>query len=112
MNTLALAMFTLTKVLHVLECGSNHLVSVGQIVRKGMQVDLSIENRATPSYLGQHLATAPTNGNIWTLPTYKVQSSANAPISVNEKNIILWHCRLGYAALPTVKKAMTAATGF
>jgi hypothetical protein len=101
--------FLLRSVLHVPDCGNNNLLSILQLLRKGMKINFD-EEKATLTVNCCNVGTAHVRNDLFIL---RCDDSAFAAISTrpNNKDILLWHARLGHLSLPAIKRACSMVEG-
>jgi hypothetical protein len=112
--------FLLRSVLHVPDCGNNNLLSILQLLRKGMKINFD-EEKATLSVNCCNVGTAHVRNDLFILHCDDsatpenpiVFATALAAISTrpNNKDILLWHARLGHLSLPAIKRASSIVQG-
>jgi hypothetical protein len=108
--------FLLRSVLHVPDCGNNNLLSILQLLRKGMKINFD-EEKATLTVNCCNVGTAHVRNDLFILrcddsasipanpvvfATYAFASISTRP---DNKDILLWHARLGHLSLPAIKRA-------
>jgi transposase InsO family protein len=116
----------LRSVLHVPDCGNNNLLSILQLLRKGMKVDFDAD-KATLKANCRNLGVARVQDDLFILrsdgsgaATLRSTNSSDVPVvfanaaisqKPDENDILLWHARLGHLSLPAIKRAATTVDG-
>jgi hypothetical protein len=121
------AKIMLQHVLYVPACGTNNLLSIIQLMRKGENFELNLDGAIAS--LGSVLVyQAPLINSLFILRTSRFTSSTsmvfdtlnqveNSEIysgirqKVDEKDILVWHARLGHLSLPPIKRLPNTVKG-
>jgi hypothetical protein len=126
------AKIVLQHVLYVPACGTNNLLSILQLLRKGVNFDFKLDG-ATASLGSVLVYEAPLIKSLFVLKTTSASVSkasvavddppSTTPISViseaystippavDDKELLVWHARLGRLSLPAIKRLLNAVRG-
>jgi hypothetical protein len=128
------AKVVLQHVLYVPACGTNNLLSIIQLMRKGVNFDFNLDG-ATASLGSVLVYEAPLINSLFVLRASTISASVSkasvavddspstTPISeiseaysnnrptVDDKDILVWHARLSHLSLPAIKRLSNAVGG-
>lgn len=122
---------TLQQVLYVPACGTNNLLSVIQLMKKGVRFDFTLEKGAIATFGSTLVYQASLINDLFMLRTFPIKTSkasvavldASNPIAeasdvysnirqtADEKDIFVWHTRLGHLSLPAIKHLLGVTKG-
>jgi hypothetical protein len=124
------AKIVLQHVLYVPACGTNNLLSIIQLMRKGVNFDFNLDG-ATASLGSVLVYEAPLINSLFVLkasatspsiskasvvvddpPSPEISEAySNIRPAVDDKDILVWHARLGHLSLPAIKRHPNTVRG-
>ena len=124
------AKIVLQHVLYVPACGTNNILSIIQLMRKGVNFDFKLDG-ATASLVSVLVYEAPLINSLFMLKASAATVSkacvaidsaprsvpeiseaySNIRPAVDDKDILVWHTRLGHLSLPAIKQFPNTVNG-
>jgi len=123
------AKIVLQHILHVPACGTNNLLSIIQLMEKGVNFEFNLD-RAIASLGSLLVYQAPLINSLFILRTSpstltsstlmvfdalnqveKSEIYSGIPQKVDEKEILVWHARLGHLSLAAIKRLPNTVKG-
>jgi hypothetical protein len=122
---------TLQHVLYVPACGTNNLLSVIQLMKKGVRFDFTLDKGAVATVGSTLVYQASLINDLFMLRTFPIKTSkasvavldvpnpvaedskvySNIRQTANEQDIFVWHARLGHLSLPAIKRLPSIIKG-